>query len=115
MDIVTGIAKTFGAIATIDFKNHFPPTINPPVETELVFATARRVLGNEKVTHGTDPSMASEDFSYFLEKIPGCYFFIGNGLEQGAIHSAQYKFNDEIIPIAAEVMAQVAMDYLNHS
>ena len=32
---------------------------------------------------------------------------------QSAIHSAQYQFNDEIIPVAAEMLAQVAMDYLN--
>jgi metal-dependent amidase/aminoacylase/carboxypeptidase family protein len=60
----------------------------------------------------TEPSMASEDFSHYLHKVPGCFFFVGNG-DQGPIHSAQYNFNDDIIPIAAEVMGRVAMNYLN--
>ncbi len=112
-DIITGIAHTFGATVDIDFSYSFPPTINHPTETELTILTAQQVLGTEKVLPLPDPGMPSEDFSYYLEKVPGCFFWIGTGLEHLRPHSVTYEFNDAIIPAAAQVMAQVAINYLN--
>lgn len=70
-------------------------------------------MGEDNVELLIDPSMASEDFSYYLEKIPGCFFWIGTGYEHLRMHSTTYEFNDEIIPLAAEVMGQIAINYLN--
>ncbi len=111
--IVNGITSSFGAIAKIDFSYCFPPTLNHAKETELAYSSAQEVIGESKVEWLTDASMASEDFSYYLEKIPGCFFWIGMGYEHLRMHSASYEFNDEIIPIAAEIMAQIAINYLN--
>lgn len=113
IDIVNGIVSTFHATATIDFAYSFPPTSNYPNETKLAIHTAKHVLGEDKVECLVNSSMASEDFSYYLEKVPGCYFWIGTGYEHLRIHSATYEFNDEIIPLAAEVMGQIALNYLN--
>lgn len=110
--IVHGTAKTFGATAEIEFYHHFPPTINPENEAAFVLETARKVLGDQHASVLAQASMACEDFSHYLQKIPGCFFFLGNG-NHGAIHSSQYQFNDEIIPVAAEMFSQLAMDYLN--
>lgn len=111
--IVQGVAETFGATAEIEFYHHFPPTINPVNEAEFVLKTAKKVVGEQNASVLPQASMASEDFSHYLQKIPGCFFFLGNG-NHGAIHSAQYQFNDEIIPVAAEMLSQVAIDYLNN-
>ena len=113
IEVVIQTASMFGATADVHFSYSFPPTINHLQETELAIATAESILGKEKVVLLQHPAMASEDFSYYLEKIPGCYFWVGMGLKEFTPHQPSYEFNDAIIPIAAEILAQVAIEYLN--
>lgn len=112
IDIVNGIVTTYRATATISFSNFFLPVNNHMSETELVIQSAKKVIGEENVEILLEPSMGSEDFSYYLENVHGCFFWIGTGLEQLRIHTSQYEFNDDILPVAAEIMATVAIDYL---
>lgn len=111
--ITKNVAASFGATATINFSYSFPPTFNHPQETQLTYDVAKKVLGDKNVSWLEEPGMASEDFSYYLEKIPGSYFWIGMGLKDVAPHQPCYQFNDAIIPIASEILAQVAIEYLN--
>jgi hippurate hydrolase len=69
-----------------------------------------------------EPTMGSEDFSYFLQEKPGCYFVIGNGdgthraLGHGEgpcmLHNPNYDFNDELIPIGATAWVRLAERWL---
>ncbi len=113
VQIITDIATTFRATAHVEFSYPFAPTINSLEETKLTYQTARQLLGNEHVGWLEEPGMASEDFSYYLEKVPGCFFWMGMGLKEFNPHHPCYHFNDAIIPIAAEMLGQVAMNYLN--
>ena len=56
------------------------------------------------------PLMGSEDFSFMLQKKPGCYLFIGNGDGEGScmIHNPGYDFNDAILPLGASYWARLA-------
>jgi len=107
-----GIAHAHGASAKIEFIDYVPPTVNTEQETALVFTTARRLFGENNVQIKLHPARASEDFAFYLEKIPGCYFFVGNGVDSPSCHSSAYDFNDKILPVAAELLCHVAMDYL---
>jgi hippurate hydrolase len=53
--------------------------------------------------------MASEDFSYMLEKVPGCFINIGNGDVEGSceVHNPGYDFNDAALPLGASFFANV--------
>ncbi len=113
VELTKSIAESFGAKAEIEYQYCFPPTINYKDETELALKTAKEVIGEENASYLEQQSMASEDFSYYLEKVPGCFFFIGNGIDKGMVHTSKYEFNDKIITTAAEIMAQVAINYLN--
>lgn len=113
IEITTNIATSFGATAEINFSYSFPPTFNHLQETQLTYDVAKKILGEDHVALLTDPGMASEDFSYYVEKIPGSYFWMGIGPKEYHPHHPRYEFNDAIIPIAAEMLAQVAMSYLN--
>ena len=75
-EIVAGTEKTFGAKIELDYEDGYPPTINDPVAAEKLLSAAREVVGDG----ARDPylSMGAEDFSYFLQKVPGCYFLIGS-------------------------------------
>jgi amidohydrolase len=107
------IAQAHNADTEITWQEIYPPTINPPKETEWVLSQARQLLGQDKVKIKSAPTRASEDFSFFLQKIPGCYFMIGNSENSPVCHSSQYDFNDEILPMATEVLATLAINYLN--
>ncbi|NMS01629.1 amidohydrolase, partial [Vibrio parahaemolyticus] len=59
----------------------------------------------EHVNPSCEAMLTSEDFAFFLNKVPGCYGFIGNGTEeQGCsvgLHNKAYDFNDRLLPIGA--------------
>ncbi len=109
---VNGIAASLGATAEIEFPDVAPATVNSPQETEWVYETAKGLFGQQNVSIMQDNIMASEDFSFFLEKIPGCFFLVGTGEDLPYLHSPTYSFEDGIIPIAAELLSNVALNYL---
>jgi amidohydrolase len=96
-----GIAQTFGAEILTRFDLRYPPTINSVAETGLCMLAAEILLGGEKIRCDELPSMGAEDFSYMLQKKPGCYVWLGNGPGTGGctLHNPHYDFNDSILPI----------------
>jgi hippurate hydrolase len=58
--------------------------------------------------------LGSEDFSYMLERKPGCFLFIGNGESPASctIHNPGYDFNDEILPLGASFWVRLAQAFL---
>jgi hippurate hydrolase len=58
--------------------------------------------------------MASEDFSFMLEQVPGCYINIGNGDAEGGceVHNPAYDFNDAAIPLGSSFFARAVERYL---
>jgi amidohydrolase len=107
------IGEQFKANIETTFTEIYPATINTPYETEIVLEQARLCLGSEKVSVKPKSSRASEDFSFYLQQIPGCYFFIGNGEDSACCHNAKYDFNDELIKTGATVFCQIALYYLS--
>jgi hippurate hydrolase len=94
--IAEGVAAGFGARATTDFRPIFAPLINDPKEAEFAAAVCAEVVGSENVRRDPPLIMASEDFSFMLNEVPGCYINIGNGDGTGAceVHNPSYDFND---------------------
>jgi hippurate hydrolase len=111
----------FDAQCEFEFRRNYPPVVNHPAET----AFARRVLGEVVGAANVlefERTMAAEDFSYFLQQVPGCYFVIGNGdgahRETGhgmgpcTLHNASYDFNDDLIPLGATAWVRLAEKWL---
>ncbi len=114
-DLVIDIAKSLGGSASIEFVQTVPAVMNAVDETNLVRQVASDLYGKENVIDLEQNFMATEDFSFFLNKTPGCYFMVGTGIDKKYIHHPEYTFEDEIIPIASEMLAAVALRYLaNH-
>jgi len=78
---------------------------------------AAQMYGEERVRGDIGQRSGSEDFSFMLEKCPGCYFIIGNGAGPSAcmVHNPGYDFNDETLPIGAAYWARLAETYLSAS
>jgi metal-dependent amidase/aminoacylase/carboxypeptidase family protein len=61
--------------------------------------------------------MGGEDMSYFLQRVPGCFAFVGSGPKNGKAaphHSAGFDIDEESLVIGAELLSQVAVTYLSH-
>ncbi len=103
--IAEGIASAQDAKASVMYDCRYPAVVNTPAETELAAEVAARVVGGDKVEVGAEPLMGSEDFAYMLQEKPGCYIWLGNGMEGGpggcSVHNPSYDFNDEISVIGA--------------
>jgi hippurate hydrolase len=108
-EIVQGVARAMGARAAMDFRLVFAPTINDPGQAEFAAAVCTEVAGSQNVERAPPLNMASEDFSFMLEKVPGCYVNIGNGGTEGGceVHNPAYDFNDEVIPLGVAFFKRV--------
>ena len=107
--VVKGTAEAFGATAEVDFRVTFAPTVNDAKEAEFAAGVCAEVAGEDNVNRNPNLIAASEDFSFMLEKVPGCYFNIGNGAGEGAceVHNPAYDFNDAALALGASVFARI--------
>ncbi len=107
--VVKGTAEAFGATAEVDFRVIFAPTVNDATQAEFVAGVCAEVAGEDNVNRNPNLIVASEDFSFMLEKVPGCYFNIGNGAGEGAseVHNPAYDFNDAALALGASVLARI--------
>lgn len=120
-EVVAGIGLANGAECSLEFNRIYPSTINHPRETAFARDVLAQMLPPEQLIDQA-PIMAAEDFAFMLEKIPGCYAFIGNGDGQHReaghgqgpcfVHNTSYDFNDAILPLGASYLVHVARQWL---
>jgi hippurate hydrolase len=105
--IAQGIAATFGVEAAVSWRQGVAVTANHPPERDLAAAAAAALA---PVRRDVPPAMTGEDFSWFLQEVPGAFVWIGNGpAEDGReLHNPGYDFNDAILPVASGFLAEVA-------
>jgi hippurate hydrolase len=119
--VAENTCAAFEATCEFEFVRNYPPTINHPAETEFARTVMRELVGDENV-HEFEPTMGAEDFSFFLQKTPGCYLLIGNGdgahrdgghgLGPCMLHNPSYDFNDELIPLGATLWVNLVEKWL---
>jgi len=107
--IAKGVAEAFGATAEVDFRLIFAPTVNDAAEAEFTARMCGEVVGAANVERNPPLIMASEDFSFMLEKVPGCYFNVGIGAGENVceVHNPGYDFNDAALPLGASAFARI--------
>jgi hippurate hydrolase len=98
--IVAGICAAHGADGEVEYRNDFVVAKNSPAETAAAVAAARQVAGEPAVDAHCPVCGGSEDFARLLQRKPGCYILIGNGLEGhcgASLHNPHYDMNDDIL------------------
>jgi len=107
--VAKGVAEGLGARAEVDLGWQFAPTVNDAKEAEFAARICTELVGKERVERDPPLIMASEDFSFMLEKVPGCYLNIGNGEgESGCeVHNPGYDFNDRALPLGVSFFARL--------
>lgn len=110
--VTGGICEAMGATYTLRFSPGYPPVINDSAMADLVRKAAAATVGAEKVRRPA-PTMGGEDMAYFLERAPGCLFYLGTGY-QGTkpIHHPGFTISEESLPIGVEVFCRIVYDLL---
>jgi amidohydrolase len=114
-EILEGVTSAMRGSYEFTLMSKFPAVINEEKMTEFVVKVAQDLLGKDKVSQ-MKPLMGSEDFSYYLQKIPGTFAFLGvENKEKGIIfpqHHPRYDIDEDILPIGAALHVAVALEYL---
>ncbi|EIW19080.1 amidohydrolase [Pelosinus fermentans] len=110
--IVSGICLAAGATFQIEKNLGFPPVINNPQIAEVFANASVETLGAEN-TLTIDPVMGGEDFSVYLEKVPGAFIFIGTGNKDKGIiypqHHPKFDIDEKALAYGTEIMVRTAM------
>lgn len=112
-EIAEAIAETHKLECRISWTDEFPVTEN----SEIAVNTVQSAAGNLglRTVQPDAPFPWSEDFGHFTKKYPGALFGIGAGIDTPALHSAEYDFPDELIPIGIEIFTEIINELLNCS
>ncbi|OLD89063.1 MAG: hypothetical protein AUG85_03160 [Gemmatimonadetes bacterium 13_1_20CM_4_66_11] len=110
-----GVAAAFGARAEVEYRRLSAPLVNNEKLSALMRDVAADLIGASNVRTGVR-TMGGEDMSYFLEKVPGCFAFVGSaprGTGRAAPHhSPTFDIDEESLVIGAELLTQTAIRYL---
>lgn len=106
-DIVTGVAQALGATVDIRVNKGYPVTVNDAEAAEIFRSTV------DGLTPDIEPTMGAEDFSYYGQTTPACFFWLGLVPEGQSgypnLHAPEFDFNDEAIPVGVRAMCKLAM------
>ncbi|MDN7244469.1 M20 metallopeptidase family protein [Planococcus shenhongbingii] len=109
-------AAIYGGTATVDYFRGTQAVINGQESAELVQQVAAAAFGEGSV-YGEKPTMGGEDFSFYLDKVPGSFALVGSGNPekdtQWAHHHGKFNIDEEALATGAELYAQYAWAYLN--
>ena len=104
-EVASGIAAGYGCKGEAVFRHMYRVVDNDPKLVELL----QEVAGDNY--EETPPYMLAEDFSLYLQKVPGMFFFLGSGNEEKgythSLHSAQFQFDEEILALGVETYAKL--------
>jgi len=111
--IVDDTCRAFGATAEVRYQKGYPALVNDERMAEFVLKTARATLGAERAKT-IEPVMGGEDFAYYLQKVPGAFWFfgIGDGRPHPHHHPA-FDIDERALPLAAFHMASLVLDYFD--
>lgn len=115
-EIANAQAQTYGATVEVNYMRRYPVLRNDPTQTTFCLDLVRDWLGETGLVPNPEPVPASEDFAFFLEKVPGCFINIGNGVGSVGgcmVHNAGYDFNDRILSTGATYWVKLVERWLS--
>jgi hippurate hydrolase len=119
-DLAHAQARSYGATTDVDYVMGYPVVFNHAEETAFAAEVARELVGSDHVIMPADRVMASEDFAFMLEKRPGCFIRLGNGVGKAVgeggcmVHNPRYDFNDANLPVGAAFWTRLVERFLAH-
>jgi len=102
----------------LDYAQGYPVTVNNEDMTDLVMRIAAGIVDKTNVIQ-MPPSMASEDMSFYLGEVPGCFFFLGAGSTDLTLnqphHNPRFSIDERALEVGFKMLAAIAIDFLEIS
>jgi amidohydrolase len=110
--VVRGVCESMGSDYELSYSQGYPVTINDESMAELVHRCAEKVVGENRVVV-PQKTMGGEDFAYYLQRSPGCYFALGVGREgAAAVHHPSFDFNEDVMLLGMETHCRIGLELL---
>ena len=114
-EIIKGTEQIFDCTIDFEYEDGYPPTVNHPKESEKLLNAAKEIVGDG--AGAPYLSMGGEDFSYFLQKVPGCFFFVGSApIDKEPLsvphHCSHFDFDERALLVGSSVYTQLIEDSL---
>jgi amidohydrolase len=113
-NIVQGICQIYGAKCQVDYRRGVPSVHNDDTLTQIIEVATREAWGDESVQILPEPSLGAEDFSVYLENVPGCMFRLGVGSANKTnypLHHPKFEIDEDAILTGVVTMAYAAYKY----
>ena len=115
-EIIASFTKGMRGDYEFNYTFGYPPLINDAQFTKGFVQTAEKVIGKDKIVEILYPTMGGEDMAYFLEQVPGTFFFLGGGNEAKGIvyphHNSKFNVDEDIFWVGTALLVQGALDWL---
>ncbi|MHC5594484.1 MAG: M20 metallopeptidase family protein [Nostoc sp.] len=113
--IIAGICQSYGASYDLEYWSLYPPVINDIKMAELVRTVAEKVVETDIGIVPECQTMAAEDMSFFLEEVPGCYFFLGSANPAKDLayphHHPRFDFDETALAMGVEIFIRCVENY----
>jgi amidohydrolase len=117
-ETIHGVAEAMGCQVEIDLQRLTPAVVNQPKTAGIVQTVARRLFPDADIDPANFITMGSEDFAFVLDKVPGCFFFIGSANQKKGLdashHHPKFDFDEIVLPHATALMAAVVVNLLSN-
>ena len=118
-EIVEKQAAVYGAQAELEYVRQYPVTVNDASFNRIAARAAAEVLGKDGVIWLKRPSMMAEDFSFFLERVPGAMIFLGSGSAGGQpvypLHHGSFQFDEQVLEYGTKLIVRTVLNFLDSS
>ncbi|WP_225420715.1 M20 aminoacylase family protein [Lacticaseibacillus porcinae] len=109
--IAQGVGQAYGANIQCEHFQISPAVINAEQPVAIAQQVAEQVFG-DKIRTQFDPVMASEDFAFMLDQVPGCYALMSGGKNKPYVHTSKFDFDDDLIAPMASYFVGIVEQYL---
>jgi len=115
--IISGVCQSHGAKYELEYTKCYPPVINDDKIASLVHSVAESVLETPLGIVPECQTMGGEDMSFFLQAVPGCYFFLGSANPEQNLayphHHPRFNFDETVLSAGVEIFARCVEKFCN--
>lgn len=116
-EITSGITQAHGGTYEYEYDYRYPPLINNSDFTKDFVESAKKIIPEDEINEITRPLMGGEDMAFFLEKVPGTFFYLNNLKPvDGAYynhHNSRFDIDEQLFWKGSSLLIQGALDFLN--
>lgn len=109
-EVIAGVCQSQGATYELDYWHLYPPVVNDPVIAKLVKSVAETVVETPAGIVPECQTMGGEDMAFFLQAVPGCYFFLGSANSERDLayphHHPRFNFDETALGIGVEIFVR---------